>query len=91
MISKFFEKMDALPVVKLLQVTAVAVFIFKLVSTLKYWDQAMGGNNGPSFESILPAIMFASSTLSQALYDPMFLLGLAELIKNIKKPENNKP
>lgn len=80
---ELFNKIDALPLVRIMQVAAVLMFILGIIGWLamvpKYFD--LNYNNTTQF---LGGLQSTAMTLVQILYHPVILLGLAEIIKILK-------
>jgi hypothetical protein len=78
---KFFEKMDALPVIRLLQVAAVITLISGLLQLTEAWLPTFNKTFGPNLGSIANSIKISGMMLGRIIFEPMILLGLAELIR----------
>ena len=79
--SKFFEKMDGLPVVRLLQVSAIIIFAAEIVHLIETWHRTFGYINGINITSFFEALMATVMVLSKFLFEPMALLALAKIIQ----------
>lgn len=82
---KLFGKIDALPIVRLLQLLAVIILIVALTQIAIYFYQAVTGSFEITLASFFNALIVSAMTLGRALFEPAFLLGLAEIIKLMKE------
>ncbi len=97
MLINFFEKIDSLPIVKLLYITA----IIHLIMTLgNLWIDASvmsqanpqgmyQGNTVTNSHLMIGIFARLATSLSSCLYQIMLLIGLAEIIK-IKQKKNRE-
>lgn len=79
--NKVFQKIDALPIVRILQVAAILVIIAFLLQFVGYFAQAMRGPYGTNSEGILNAVMLTGMSFGRALFEPLMLLAIAHIIK----------
>jgi len=76
---KFFEKIDKLPIVKILQVSAAALFIVGIMGALMAIPFQLSKVSNAS-ETFIILSLFIKATV-QSAYSPLILLALAEIIK----------
>jgi hypothetical protein len=84
----FYEKMDSLPIVKLLQISAFIIFIFGLPQFISlllfpFFQSSSGGfeYSYRGFQFLLSTSISLATTLIKIIFEPMVLLALAEIIK----------
>lgn len=87
---KFFEKMDVLPIVRLLQLLAVLIFAFSVlnlgISANRYFEPNYAGMG-----RVIGGIYIVLGQLGLALFQPAILLALAEIIKLMKEKNAKNP
>lgn len=84
---KFFEKMDGLPVVRLLQVSAMIILAADIARLIETWHRTFGYINGMNITSFFESLMVAVMLISKFLFEPMVLLALAKIIQIKEKQE----
>jgi hypothetical protein len=92
-VNKFFDFMDNLPIVRILQVAAVLLFIGMLVTffPLHYRTQMFYGDSVEQLvQLILINIRGTVMLIMQASNTPLILLALAEIIKHLKAKDNDE-
>ncbi len=82
---KIFSAMDALPLVRILQVMAGVIFLLSLATLLPLWNSLVNLPDGPDSNAVWNTIAATGMTIARNLYQPLILLALAELIKLNKK------
>jgi hypothetical protein len=87
--NKCFEKIDALPIVKLLQIIAVATFTLELVAGIAHIISLFNQNQGNAM-AMIDLLFVTLMTPVRILYSPLILLALAEIIKlmRVKNDQN---
>ena len=78
---KFFERMDGLPIVKLLQLSAVIIFLADTIHLLTAGQKVFIHSLDINIYSIFDFLMTVLMVLSRTLYQPMILLGIAKIIQ----------
>jgi hypothetical protein len=87
--SKIIKFVEALPLVRLLQVAAIILFISGLVTFGEMCYQLLfRGPVGHTTESIINDIQIIIMFLGQLLFQPLVLLALAEIIKGQAQQTN---
>lgn len=76
---KFFEKIDKLPIVKILQVSAAILFIVGIIGALMVIPSQFSKVSNVS-EAIITLFIFIRAIV-QSAYAPLILLALAQIIK----------
>ena len=79
MSSKFFDKISKLPIVKVMQVSAVILFVFGMMGVLLILPFQF--SKASNVQEILIVLTVFINGMIQALFAPMILLSLAEIIK----------
>lgn len=80
----FFKKMDELPVVRLLQLSAAILFVAGVFYLIDDAHQMFRNVYEINDGVIMSIVMIIQGAVLKSLYQPMLLLGLAEIIR-IKK------
>lgn len=79
--SWFFQKIDALPLVRLLQGAAVILLAFGLFQIVQVWYQPLRTSFDPTTETFTSALVLTGMMAGRLLFEPMILLALAEIIR----------
>ncbi len=90
-LQKLFDKIDVLPVVRILQAVAAIIFMIGIFHILSLFKQQLFGNfTTPRWNNLADALLLASMTLGRILFEPTILLALAEIIKlmRVKNDQN---
>lgn len=86
LLKKFFKNMDELPVVRLLQLSATFLFLAALFHLITDGYELV--ERGYIHESlVINLAMIIQAAILKSLYQPVFLLGLAEIIRMKEKQE----
>lgn len=83
MINRYFAFLDKINIVRLVQIVALILFVLSLMQFVFQIVPQIIDNFSIS------QWVFVSMSLSNTLYSPVLLLGLAEIIKLLKKENNN--
>jgi hypothetical protein len=84
-----FNKIDALPIVRVLQGIAVFILVIMVFQIIGYFLQGMRSPYGMQKEGLINALVLTGMTIGRALFEPALLLGLAEIIK-LMRVKNDK-
>ena len=85
---KLYKEIDGLNVVKLLQIAAVAIFLFGFFQLMiVHMPGVFNGAVNPfaTFPNFMRTVFSLLAALTQILYSPLVLLALAEIIKLMSK------
>lgn len=83
--TKFFQILDLLPIHRLLQISGVVLLVFGLFNLVPALAHAFTSPTIYSFH-MLYVFLLAGTNVTRALFEPLVLLGLAEIIK-LKKTQ----
>lgn len=79
--SLFFRKIDALPLVRLLQAAAVLLLAFGLLQIAQVWYQPFRTSFDPTPETFASALVLTGMMAGRLLFEPLILLALAEIVR----------